>query len=218
MNTFFKGLALLLFISGADVVCSAQDFQYACRGVNCIESNAYMRMSVIGECRLDQSGGSAKNGPVKRNADVQIKPLTQYLLVEVHGRTMGVSFRDRDNIDVLLKKLGFRVKTGKMCTHISEEDDDMSGCGCPYLSATRPGKTGVTKLEMFGGEDTTCIIDFANQDELDAFVQSMLVSDYTLYNGIYSHPANDDWGRIYVRVTGLRVKIMDPWEMLPDDF
>lgn len=141
-----------------------------------------------------------------------VKPLTQYALVELSDdRRYGVGFRG--NMDDVLKTLGFKV----VCYSPSDSEDEMT----PFLSmrATRKGKGGLTVVEFYGGEDPLCVIDFANKEEVDNFVKSMYLSGYRLENGLFSHPANvAGAGTIYVRVTGKRVKLIYPFEMLPYSF
>lgn len=139
--------------------------------------------------------------------DEEFTPLTQYKLVEVHNN--GVSFRG--NIALQLKSLGFTVKTFERPGYM----DDMESF--KILSATRQRKTGTTKITMESGEDIICTIDFADQRELDSFVNSMRDSHYLNSGSLYWHPKNA-LAQIYARVNGLKVKIICPFEMLPSNF
>ncbi|MCM1348400.1 MAG: hypothetical protein NC338_03230 [Firmicutes bacterium] len=145
----------------------------------------------------------------KQAANLGVKPLTQYLLVAVCDDGIGATFRG--NIEVQLKNLGFKVTTYRRPSHI----DDMESY--PYLKATRQGRNGTTKIEMESGEDTLCIIDFANQAEADAFVKSMIKSGYKKDGNVYAHPANG-LAKIYAKVSGKRVKLISPFEMCPDNW
>lgn len=140
--------------------------------------------------------------------NITVRPLTQFSLVEIH-KGIGVSFRS--NLNSVLQNLGFTTKTFNRPANM----DDMT----PFttLKATRQGNGGTTKIELRDGEDNLCTIDFANQTEVDNFVQSMLDSGYSKDGNIYSHPSND-LSQIYVKVTGLRAKIIRPFEGLPYDF
>lgn len=160
---------------------------------------------------------SAQRASAKRSSngkvftETGVKPLTQYALVQVFDDGVGVGFRS--NMGALLKSIGFKVMTYRRPSHLDEMDAALR------LKATRRGSGGLTVVEYYDGEDRTCTIDFANKGEADNFVKSMQLSGYRLANGIYSHPSNDDGpARIYVRVTGKKVKIMCPFEMLPYNF
>ncbi len=159
-----------------------------------------------------QKTAGAKSSNVKVFTEAGVNPLTQYALVEVLDDGTGVRFRP--NMDVLLKSIGFKVMYYR-CP--SDYDDEM----VEYLSmrATRKGKGGLTVVELHDGQDLLCTIDFANKDEVDNFVKSMYLSGYRQNDGLFSHPANVAGGcAIYVRVTGNRVRLMLPFEMLPYDF
>ncbi|MDE6273390.1 MAG: hypothetical protein K2M31_10350 [Muribaculaceae bacterium] len=137
------------------------------------------------------------------------KPLTQYYLIDVDNE-IGPIFRDNGK---LLKKLGFTVRT-------FERSDDMDECeDFTDLLATRQGRGGVTKIEMTSGMDRDCYIEFANESELAAFVESMRASGYSKSGHIYSHPKNvPGMGQIYAKIEGLTVKMTSPFEMLGTDF
>ncbi|MDE6297164.1 MAG: hypothetical protein K2L89_04895 [Muribaculaceae bacterium] len=135
--------------------------------------------------------------------------VTQYCLVDV-DKQIGPYFRDNSK---LLKNLGFTVRTYNRPSNMDEMEDFTE------LVATRPGKSGVTKITQTSGEDRYCIIDFANETELAAFVESMHASGYTKSGHIYSHPKNvPGMGMIYVKVEGLKVTMISPFEMLGTNF
>ncbi|MCM1293113.1 MAG: hypothetical protein NC111_06685 [Bacteroides sp.] len=130
--------------------------------------------------------------------------ITQYSLVD------GTSFRS--NMGSVLRNLGFDVVEDK-----KDYDDDMATYD--IIRATRPGIGGTTTLHLTNGEDVVCTIDFANATERDIFVESMQKAGYTVDGSLYSHPRNNTaLPRLYVRVKGLRIKLITPFEMLPADF
>ncbi|MDE5849796.1 MAG: hypothetical protein K2H38_06620 [Muribaculaceae bacterium] len=198
---------VVLFFVGAIVSCgpSKAEREEAARQDSIRIADAVAR--ALEEARKSPIEAST---PETTPSDIEVKPLTQYYFVKALDRDMGVKFRD--NIAVQLKNLGFEVKTFKRPSHLDEMESYLS------LKATRQGTDGVTKIEMqSGGEDPVCTIDFANQAEADDFVQSMIVSNYQKDGNIYSHPANG-MAKIFVKVSGKRIKMISPFEMLPSDF
>ena len=139
------------------------------------------------------------------------QPLTQFLQVEVLGDDTGVSLRDEEDMARRLRRIGFKVSTYKRPSH----SDDMD----PYtsLKASRKTKDGTTYITVTREEDTYCIIDFASKAEVSNFVNSMRKAKYKQEGTLFAHPKND-CGQIYVRVSNRRVKIIDPFEMLPSEF
>lgn len=138
---------------------------------------------------------------------LNVKPLTQYALVEVGD--YGVGFRKNDKIASILKGIGFKAKSYNV---VSEGEYEELG-----LEASRAGNNGTTTVRLTYSEDILCTIHFANQEEVDAFVDSMKKSKYSQEGTLFSHPQNN-MGKIYVRVNGLNVKIISPFEMLPNNF
>lgn len=132
--------------------------------------------------------------------DAGVTPLTQFMLVEVNGN--GVTFRQ--DLASRLRNLGFKVTTYKQSPYSEEAS--------VTLRATRQGSGGVTKIEMVTGADLTCTIDFANQTEVNNFVESLNLSHYTKNGNTYIHPSSDT-DKIFVTVTGKRVVIESPFEL-----
>lgn len=139
------------------------------------------------------------------------QPLTQFLLVEVLDDDMGVSLRGDEDIARRLRRIGFKVSTYKCPSHIEPWEPHTS------LKASRKTKDGTTHITIISGEDAYCIIDFASKAEVSNFVNSMRKAKYKQEGTLFDHPKNDV-SRIYVRVSNRRVKIIDPFEMIPDDF
>ena len=139
------------------------------------------------------------------------QPLTQFLLVEVLGDDTGVSLRDEEDMARRLRRIGFKVSTYKRPSHSDVMD--------PYtsLKASRKTKDGTTYITVTREEDTYCIIDFASKAEFSYFVSSLRKSKYEQEGTLFAHPKNN-CGQIYVRVSNRRVKITDPFEMLPSEF
>ena len=139
------------------------------------------------------------------------QPLTQFLLVEVLGDDTGVSLRDEEDMARRLRRIGFKVSTYKR-----PSDSDVMD---PYtsLKASRKAKDGTTYITVTREEDTYCIIDFASKAEFSYFVSSLRKSKYEQEGTLFAHPKNNS-SKIYVRVSNRRVKIIDPFEMLPSEF
>ena len=128
---------------------------------------------------------------------------------------MGVSLRGDEDIARRLRRIGFKVSTYKCPSHIEPWEPHTS------LKASRKTKDGTTYITVTSGEDRYCIIDFASKAEVSNFVSSMRKAKYKQEGTLFSHPKNDyegKYGKIFVRVSNHRVKIVDPGHLLPDDF
>lgn len=144
---------------------------------------------------------------------ITLHPVTQYSLV-THNRD-GAAFREGKNMASILRNLGFTVKTYKS----SDSDDDMSAY--TILTASRKGVGGQNTTITFenNGEDNICTIDFADEAERDAFVESMVKAGYKKDGHIYANPRNmAGMNMIYAKVNGRRITMIHPWEMLPSTF
>lgn len=140
-----------------------------------------------------------------------VAPLTQYALVEVLDGNMGVGFRTKAG--KVLKSLGFTVKEFKRPSNVDEMTPFV------YMTAHRQEPHGSTNIALTASDDQLLTIDFASRDDVAKFVESMLKSGYSCYDGIYIHPENKDgMGQIYVKVLGLKVKMICPFEMLPSEW
>lgn len=140
-----------------------------------------------------------------------VAPLTQYALVEVLDGNIGVGFRAKAG--EVLKTLGFTVKEFKRPADVDEMEPFV------FMTAHRQEPNGSTNIAFLSGEDQLLTIDFASRDDVKKFVESMQKSGYEYYDGIYAHPKNKmGLGRIYVKVRGLKVKIISPFEMLPTEW
>ena len=124
---------------------------------------------------------------------------------------MGVSLRGDEDIAHRLRRIGFKVSTYKCPSHIEPWEPHIS------LKASRKTKDGTTYITVTSGDDPYCIIDFASKAEVSNFVNSMRKAKYKQEGTLFAHPKND-CGQIYVRVSNRRVKIIDPFEMLPSEF
>lgn len=139
------------------------------------------------------------------------QPLTQFLLVEVLDNNMGASLRGNEDMARRLRRIGFKVSTYKCPSHIEPWEPHIS------LKASRKTKDGTTYITVTSGDDQYCIIDFASKAEVSNFVNSMRKAKYKQEGTLFSHPKND-WGKICVRVSNRRVKILCPSHTVPDDF
>lgn len=139
------------------------------------------------------------------------QPLTQFLLVEVLDNNMGASLRGNEDMARRLRRIGFKVSTYKCPSHIEPWEPHIS------LKASRKTKDGTTYITVTSGDDQYCIIDFASKAEVSNFVNSMRKAKYKQEGTMFSHPQND-WGKICVRVSNRRVKIVCPSHTVPDDF
>ena len=143
------------------------------------------------------------------------QPLTQFLLVEVLDNNMGASLRGDEDMARRLRRIGFKVSNYKCPSHIEPWEPHTS------LKASRKTKDGTTHITIISGDDAYCIIDFASKAEVSNFVNSMRKAKYKQEGTLFSHPKNDyegKYGKIFVRVSNRRVKIVDPSHLLPDDF
>lgn len=138
-----------------------------------------------------------------------LKPVTQYCIVT--PTDFGANIRDSKQLKSLLKGLGFEVKTFNRPESMDEMDDFTE------LKASRKGVDGTTTISYITGEDRVVYIDFANGHELNQFVESMVVSNYSKSGNKYLNPHNNV-SKVGVRVSGNKVKVIDPFEMLPPDF
>ncbi len=143
--------------------------------------------------------------------EILVKPLTQYALVEVSD--YGASFRDASKLKSILRKLGFKVNT-----NFRRPDDEMEDY--TILTAKRSGANGqTTSIELCGGEDIVCYINFADLEETEAFVESMRKSAYKKSGNTWYNPHNvAGLSQIGVKVNGTKVTIMYPFEMFPINF
>ena len=139
------------------------------------------------------------------------QPLTQFLLVEVLDNNTGASLRGDEDMARRLRRIGFKVSTYKCPSHIEPWEPHIS------LKASRKTKDGTAYITVTSGEDRYCIIDFASKAEVSNFVNSMRKAKYKQEGTLFSHPKND-WGKICVRVSNRRVKIICPSHTVPDDF
>lgn len=155
-----------------------------------------------------QKGVNAKQAASSDGEDkpASVAPLTQYALIEVLDEDMGVGFRA--NAAEVLKTLGFTIKEFKRPADVDEMEPFV------YMTAHRQEPSGSTNIAFKSGEDQLLTIDFANREGVEKFVESMEKSGYVYSDGIYAHPQNS-MGKIYVKVQGLKVKIIFPFEMPP---
>ena len=135
------------------------------------------------------------------------EPVTQFRLVQVLGDGLGVLLRGDEDIAHRLRRIGFKVSTNEF----------PSGRTYTTLKASRKAKDGTTSITVTRGYDDYCIIDFASKAEVSNFVNSMRKAKYKQEGTLFSHPKND-WGKICVRVSNRRVKIICPSHTVPDDF
>ncbi len=138
-----------------------------------------------------------------------VKPVTQYALINTSDYGPGI--RDVKQLKSLLTGLGFAVKTNNR----PESEDEMEEYTA--LTASRKGVDGTTTITYTRSEDNVIYINFANEHELNQFVESMVVSNYSKSGNHYYHPKNN-MGKIGVKVSGNKVTIMDPFEMFPENF
>lgn len=160
-----------------------------------------------------QKGVNAKQAASSDGEDkpASVAPLTQYALVEVLDEDMGVGFRAKAG--EVLKTLGFTVKEFERPTDVDEMAPFV------FMTALRQEPSGLTNIVFKNGEDQLLAIDFASREDVDKFVESMQKSGYEYSDGMYIHPKNKmGMGQIYVKVRGLKVKIISPFEMLPSEW
>lgn len=157
-----------------------------------------------------QKGVNAKQAASSDGEDkpASVAPLTQYALIEVLDEDMGVGFRAKAG--EVLKTLGFTVKEFERPTDVDEMAPFV------FMTAHRQEPSGSTNIVFKNGEDQLLAIDFASREDVEMFVESMRKSGYEYSDGMYIHPKNKmGLGQIYVKVRGLKVKIISPFEMLP---
>lgn len=124
---------------------------------------------------------------------------------------MGVGFRAKAG--EVLKTLGFTVKKFERPADVDEMAPFV------FMTAHRQEPSGSTNIVFKNGEDQLLAIDFASREDVEMFVESMQKSGYEYSDGMYIHPKNKmGMGQIYVKVRGLKVKIISPFEMLPSEW
>lgn len=130
-----------------------------------------------------------KDGSTKpKSEQISVQPLTQYLFVSP-GKE-GPKMRDEKALKSLLTNLGFSVK-------IFKEPSNMEfGEPFTFLKASRKGNggittvKGITNIHGFESSISKIQIDFANQEELNKFIESMVVSNYSKHGKSYHNPKN----------------------------
>lgn len=137
--------------------------------------------------------------------------LTQYALIDVTD--FGPGIRDTDSLIKNLKENGFSIDF--VAKEMPEDMDEMSKF--VYLIARYTKNNHTTMLTAWTDEDSYVNIDFSNGDDADSFADSMRNLSYVEENGLFTHPMNY-LSKIYVRKNGTNVKIISPFEMLPNNF
>lgn len=201
-----RKMLMLASIAIVTLTCGCSSTDKTDKNTDTTEATAERNNDVIAsqpESNIEQPSASVdKEEPA-------VAPLTQYALVEVLDRNIGVGFRT--TAGEVLKTLGFTVKKFKRPSNVDEMEPFV------FMTAHRQESNGSTNIVLMNGEDQLLTIDFANHDDVDKFVESMQKSGYTYSDGIYAHPKNAT-GKIYIKVKGLKVKIISPFEMLPSEW
>lgn len=208
-----KKMLILASIAIATLACG-------CSSANKVDKDADINADTTeamadrnNDVTASQKGVNAKQAASSDGEDkpASVAPLTQYALIEVLDEDMGVGFRA--NAAEVLKTLGFTVKEFERPTDVDEMAPFV------FMTAHRQEPSGSTNIVFKNGEDQLLAIDFASREDVDKFVESMQKSGYEYSDGMYIHPKNKmGMGQIYVKVRGLKVKIISPFEMLPSEW
>lgn len=208
-----KKMLILASIAIATLACG-------CSSANKVDKDADINADTTeamadrnNDVTASQKGVNAKQAASSDGEDkpASVAPLTQYALVEVLDEDMGVGFRAK--AAEVLKTLGFTVKEFERPTDVDEMAPFV------FMTAHRQEPSGSTNIVFKNGEDQLLAIDFASREDVDKFVESMQKSGYEYSDGMYIHPKNKmGMGQIYVKVRGLKVKIISPFEMLPSEW
>lgn len=208
-----KKMLILASIAIATLACG-------CSSANKVDKDADINADTTeamadrnNDVTASQKGVNAKQAASSDGEDkpASVAPLTQYALVEVLDEDMGVGFRAKAG--EVLKTLGFTVKEFERPTDVDEMAPFV------FMTAHRQEPSGSTNIVFKNGEDQLLAIDFASREDVDKFVESMQKSGYEYSDGMYIHPKNKmGMGQIYVKVRGLKVKIISPFEMLPSEW
>lgn len=137
---------------------------------------------------------------VKEPPRKNYKPLTQWYLVEVAD--YGVTFRGLNEIAKKLVNLGFRIN---------------SKSGSRLMASRGDTTFEVTYADGEYDEDSYITINFGSSEELEDFIDSMRRSKWEK-SGKYYHHKDNNAAKVIAKVEGLRVTMVDPFEMAPMDF
>lgn len=199
-----KKMLILATIAIATLTCGCNSADKADKNTDTIEATAERNNDATAS--LPESNIKQPSAAADEDEASSVAPLTQYALVEVLDGNMGVGFRAKAG--EVLKTLGFTVKKFERPADVDEMAPFV------FMTAHRQEPSGSTNIAFKSGEDQLLTIDFANREGVEKFVESMKKSGYVYSDGIYAHPKNS-MGKIYVKVQGLKVKIIFPFEMPP---
>lgn len=158
---------------------------------------------------LDSIENENRNKKKESNAANAVKPLTQYLFISPNKE--GAAMREVKALKSLLTGLGFSVKTFKKPADLEFGDP------FTYLTASRKGNGGTTFVKIIGNiygfesSITEAFINFANQTELDKFIESMEISNYHKHGNTYENPNNYRY-HVEVDIEGLTATITSTFE------
>lgn len=204
-----KKMLILATIAIATLTCGCNSADKADKNTDTIEATAERNNDATAS--LPESNIKQPSAAADEDEASSVAPLTQYALVEVLDGNMGVGFRAKAG--EVLKTLGFTVKKFERPADVNEMAPFV------FMTAHRQEPSGSTNIVFKNGEDQLLTIDFASREDVDKFVESMQNSGYEYSDGMYIHPKNKmGMGQIYVKVRGLKVKIISPFEMLPSEW
>ncbi len=203
-----KKMLILATIAIATLTCGCNSADKADKNTDTIEATEQNNDVIASQPESDIKQPSAAADEDEASS---VAPLTQYALVEVLDGNMGVGFRTKAG--EVLKTLGFTVKEFERPADVDEMAPFV------FMTAHRQEPSGSTNIVFKNGEDQLLTIDFASREGVEKFVESMQKSGYEYSDGMYIHPRNKNgMGQIYVKVRGLKVKIISPFEMLPSEW
>lgn len=180
--------AAILVIAGCGPSQKERDESYSIRradSIAVIESEkARARQSVLDSIQAAQEADRLK----KESEFGNQQPLTQYLFITPSSD--GPLMRDEKKLKSVLSNIGFSVKLFKEPSNIQ--------LGEPYtfIKASRKEPGGITSIEGitnihgFESSISEIIINFANQEALNKFIESMIASKYIKRGNEYSNPRN----------------------------
>lgn len=124
----------------------------------------------------------------------------------------GPYLLDEETLVRELKSKGFSVET---FGPPADAEDDMAVY--IMLKATRNDRSNPAVVMLINGEDRLLAIGLSDSREIEAFAKELRNKNYREENGIFFHP-DCNMSKIAVKFSGNQIHIIQPFEMVPDDF
>lgn len=160
---------------------------------------AYKLLPPDPESDSTAANGSSTTNFVKETDFVAVGDFGPYLL-------------DEETLVRELKSKGFSVET---FGPPADAEDDMAVY--IMLKATRNDLSNPAVVMLINGEDRLLAIGLSDPREIEAFAKELRNKNYSEENGIFFHP-DCNMSKIAVKFSGNQIHIIQPFEMVPDDF